>query len=93
MDKRNLDAYAYFAEQVARLQRERGLSTGDLAERSGIDRTDLESILSGEGEVAADTILLLSTALEVEPGELLDGIAWVRDDRGGGEYRLKGPGA
>jgi transcriptional regulator with XRE-family HTH domain len=84
-----LDVYAYFAEQVARLQREKGLSSEDLAKRSGIDRVELESILKGQGRVAADTILLLGAAFGVEPGELLDGIAWVSDGQGGGEYRLK----
>jgi transcriptional regulator with XRE-family HTH domain len=91
MSRRAPDVYVHFAEQVARLQRERGLSTSELAEQSGIDRDELGAILDGKGEVAADTILLLSAALEVEPGELLDGIAWVRDGRGGGEYQLRDP--
>jgi DNA-binding Xre family transcriptional regulator len=85
------DAYRHFAAQVSRLHGERGLSPEELAERSGIDRAELGSILSGEGEVTADTILLLCAALEVVPGELLDGIAWVPDGRGGGEYRLQDP--
>jgi transcriptional regulator with XRE-family HTH domain len=88
MTDQNLNAHSYFARQVARLQFERGLSIAALAERAGIDRATLELILRGEGEVAADTILLLAGALGVEPGDLLNGLAWVRDSQGGGEYRL-----
>ncbi len=86
------DAHTHFAAQVARLQREGGLSTDELAERSSIDRGELERILRAEAAIGADLILLLAQALGVEPGELLNGIVWVRDGKGGGEYRRQGPG-
>ena len=91
MSERAPDAYVHFGRQVARLQVERGLTIGELAKRSGIEPSELVLILDGEGEVDAETILLLSKALKIAPGELLDGIAWVRDDTGGGEYRLRDP--
>lgn len=84
------DAHAHFATQVARLQRELGLSVEALAERASIDQAELERILRAEAAVGADVILLLAHALGVEPGELLNGIVWVRDGKGGGEYRLQG---
>jgi transcriptional regulator with XRE-family HTH domain len=81
-----------FARRVARTQRVRGLSTDDLAERAEIDRVELDRILRAEGPVRLDTVLLLAGALGVEPGELLEGIAWVADGEGGGEYRVEKPG-
>jgi transcriptional regulator with XRE-family HTH domain len=85
------NAHTHLAKQVARLQTERGLSIEELAGRASIDRAELERILRAEAEVGADVILLLSAALGVEPGELLNGIAWVRDGKGGGEYRVDDP--
>jgi transcriptional regulator with XRE-family HTH domain len=81
----------HFAERVARLQRDRGLSNQALADRAKLDLVDLEAILRTEGQVALDAIFLLAGALDVEPGELLAGIAWVPDEEGSGEYRVDDP--
>jgi transcriptional regulator with XRE-family HTH domain len=75
MTPRPEDAAALFARRVARLQRAGGWSTADLARRSNLDQSELERILSGEEKVDVDVIYLLAGALEVTPGELLDGVA------------------
>lgn len=78
----------HFAEKIARLQAERGLSNEDLAARAKLGVGDLEAILRGEGRVDLDAIFLLAGALGVAPGELLEGIVWVPDEVGrGGGYR------
>jgi transcriptional regulator with XRE-family HTH domain len=76
------------AGAVARAQRSGGLSTEELAARSTVAQSELEEILRGEADVALHTIYLLAGALGIRPAELLQGIEWVPDGSGGGEYRL-----
>jgi transcriptional regulator with XRE-family HTH domain len=84
------DPKRHFADRVTRLQRERGLSNADLAARTKLGLGELEAILRAESGVGVDAIFLLAGALDVEPGELLKGIAWVPDGpEGGGEYRTE----
>lgn len=78
--------------KVSRLQRALGFSDHELAARSGLDPDELEAVLRGEGKIAPEVLFLLAGALGVEPGDLLEGIAWVPDGEGGGEYRRADPG-
>jgi transcriptional regulator with XRE-family HTH domain len=83
----------HFAARVVGRQRDRGLSNETLAELAKLDPGELGEILRAEGRVGLDTIFLLAGALGVEPGELLEGIAWVPEgEEGGGGYVLDGPG-
>jgi transcriptional regulator with XRE-family HTH domain len=68
---------AQFAKTVDRLRRRAGLSVEELAERSEIDRAELDAILDGEVEARVDTIYLLAGALRADPGDLFDGVTWV----------------
>lgn len=81
------DPKRFFSEQVLRRQRDQGLSDKELAARAKLDPQELKEILGGEGEVPLDVIFLLAGALGVEPGKLLEGLAWTPDGEGGGEYR------
>jgi len=69
------DANRRFAADITRLRLSRGWSVVELAQRSGLDLTELEGILRGEDEVPLDAIVLLARALEVAPGGLVDGTA------------------
>lgn len=77
-----------FAANVERLRRQLGYSVDQLAERSRIGKEELEAILRGETEAHVDSIYLLAGSLDVSPGKLYDGVAWVPDGAGGGEYRI-----
>jgi transcriptional regulator with XRE-family HTH domain len=77
-----------FAANVDRLRGERGFTVDQLAERSRLGREELEAILRGEEEAHVDSIYLLAGSLEVTPGELYGGVAWIPDGEGGGEYRI-----
>jgi transcriptional regulator with XRE-family HTH domain len=85
------DARMRFAANAERLRRKRGYSSGLLAERSGLDPGELEAILRGEEEADVESIVRLAGALEVSPGELYRGTAWVPDGEGGGEFRVEEP--
>jgi transcriptional regulator with XRE-family HTH domain len=80
MTDRSSDANKRFAADLTRLRISRGWSVEELAERSQLDLAELESILGGEGEVPLDAIILLSRALSVAPGDLIDGTAGRPDD-------------
>jgi transcriptional regulator with XRE-family HTH domain len=77
-----------FAANVDRLRGERGYTVDQLAERSRLGREELAAILRGETEAHVDSIYLLAGSLGVTPGELYEGVAWVPDGEGGGEYRI-----
>ena len=80
-----------FAVNVERLRRQRGYSTERLAERSRLGTEELEAILRGEAEADVDSIYRLAGSLGCSPGELYEGVAWVPDGEGGGEYRIEEP--
>lgn len=78
-----------FAANVERLRGRRGYSVTELAERSQIEMAELETILRGEAEARVDAISRLAGSLEVPPGELYEGVTWVPDGEGGGEFRVE----
>ena len=78
-----------FAANVERRRRELGYSFGQLAERSRMGQGELEAILRGEAEAHVDSIYRLAGSLDVSPGELYDGVVWIPDGEGGGEYRIE----
>jgi transcriptional regulator with XRE-family HTH domain len=85
------EARMRFAANVERVCRQRDYSVDRLAERSGIEKEELEAIMRGATEARVDAIIRLAGALEVTPGELYEGVAWVPDGEGGGELRIEEP--
>jgi transcriptional regulator with XRE-family HTH domain len=65
------------AENLRRLKHERGRSLSEIARRAEIHRTHVSLILRGKRMIQIDTVVKLAGAVDVEPGELLRGIAWV----------------
>jgi len=80
-----------FAANVERLRRHHDYSMDQLTERSQIGRDELDAILRGEEEADVESIYRLAGALDVSPGTLHDGVAWIPDGEGGGEYRIDDP--
>lgn len=64
---------AAFAENVARLRREKKLSQTEVANRSGIHATEVSRIERGLRDPRLSTLIRLARALEVDPNRLLDG--------------------
>jgi transcriptional regulator with XRE-family HTH domain len=76
--------------RIESLRREQGLTFEELATRADVDRPLLESLAEGAPDVGISVLVRLAGALGVDPGELLEGIDWVPDGQGGGEYRVAG---
>jgi transcriptional regulator with XRE-family HTH domain len=81
------DPMRQLAANLRRLMGDRGLLPADLAHRAEVAVADLAPILRGERAIRLDTLLKLAGALRAPPEELLEGIRWVPDGEGGGEFR------
>jgi len=82
-----------FASNVQRAMAEQGLAADEVANRADLSLNHLNLILRGERMVQLDTLVKLAGALDVPPEQLLEGVEWVSDGRGGGEFRAKHPGS
>jgi ribosome-binding protein aMBF1 (putative translation factor) len=65
-----------FMANLWRARRRSGLSQEDLGFRAGLHRTEISLLEVGGRLPRIDTLVKLAGALEIEPGELLEGIAW-----------------
>lgn len=68
------DAVAQFARNVACARRRLHITQEDVSDRSGVHPTEVSRIENGERDVRISTVFRLAAALEVRPGELLDGL-------------------
>jgi transcriptional regulator with XRE-family HTH domain len=76
------------AGNLARLIDAGGWSAAQVAERSGLSRERIDGLLGDDVEPSATELLCLAGALEVRPGQILEGIAWESDGAGGGRLRV-----
>jgi hypothetical protein len=79
---------ALLVSRILRLREQSGLSIERLGELSMLDRGQVERILDGTEEISIDVVFLLAGALGVEPSTLLEGVEWIPDGKGGGQYRV-----
>ncbi|MFT4261986.1 MAG: helix-turn-helix transcriptional regulator [Nocardioides sp.] len=63
-----------FGKRVRRFREEQGLSQEALAARCDIHWTFLGQVERGQRSIRLDNILKIAAGLELQPGELLDGI-------------------
>jgi transcriptional regulator with XRE-family HTH domain len=69
------DAVAQFARNVASARRRLRITQEDVSDRSGVHPTEVSRIENGDRDVRVPTVFRLAAALEVSPGQLLDGLA------------------
>jgi transcriptional regulator with XRE-family HTH domain len=86
------NAGAALVGRIEALRHERGLTVAELAARAEVDRALLESLGDEVPDLGISVFARLAAALGVEPDDLLEGIEWIPDGRGGGEYRVGGSG-
>ena len=65
-----------FGENLRRCRRRAGLSQEAVGLRAAIHRTEVGMLERGERTPRIDTLVKVAGALDVDPGDLLDGIAW-----------------
>jgi transcriptional regulator with XRE-family HTH domain len=65
-----------FGENLVRLRGQVDLSQQQTAERAGLHLTEISLLERGRRVPRLDTIVKLAGAVEVEPCELLAGMAW-----------------
>jgi transcriptional regulator with XRE-family HTH domain len=90
-DRHKKEAQARFGANVEDLRQRAGLSLDALAERSQLDRADLNGILNGESEASASTAYRLAGALGVDPGDLFSGMGWPPPADSGDGYAIEEP--
>jgi transcriptional regulator with XRE-family HTH domain len=66
-----------FGRNLVRVRRREGMSQEELAERSGLHRTEVGLIERGKRVGRIDTLIKLAGALSIRPEDLLQGIDWV----------------
>jgi transcriptional regulator with XRE-family HTH domain len=71
-DRTRLREVPSFAENIARVRREKKLSQSQVSSRSGIHVTEVSRIERGLRDPRLSTIIRFARALEVEPGSLLE---------------------
>ena len=76
-----------FASNVKRAMVARGLTVAEVADRAELSVHHVKRILRAERTVRLDTLVKLAGALGTSPEQLLEGVEWVSDGRGGGEFR------
>jgi transcriptional regulator with XRE-family HTH domain len=64
-----------FGRNLLRIRRRASLSQEEITVRAGLHRTEVSQLERGHRVPRIDTLLKLAGALEVSPGELLDGIS------------------
>jgi hypothetical protein len=65
----------------------REVAVAELGELAELSPSRIELLLEAKAEAGALEVMRLAAALEAEPGDLFDGLDWVANPRGGGEYR------
>lgn len=68
-------AAAHIGAQIADARRRLGLTQDELAVRSSIDSSNIRSYESGRALMNIYSLVRIAEALDVEPGDLLDGVA------------------
>jgi len=65
-----------FAENLVRVRQRTGMSQEEVGWRASLHRTEISILERGARLPRIDTLVKLAAALEVPPGDLLEGIAW-----------------
>jgi transcriptional regulator with XRE-family HTH domain len=77
-----------FGRNLARIRREAGMSQGEVGDRASLHPTAIGLIERGQRKARIDTLIRLAGALEVDPGELLAGMAWKPGRKVDGRFDL-----
>jgi transcriptional regulator with XRE-family HTH domain len=90
-DKRILpvDIAARFGQNLVRCRKRANLSQEELGFRASLHRTEIGMLERGIRLARIDTLIKLAGALDIPPGELLEGLDWLPGGPRVGEFRLQ----
>lgn len=77
-----------FGQNLALARKLANLSQEELGFRASLHRTEIGSLERGERLARIDTLVKLSGALSVPPGDLLKGMAWTTGSARAGRFRV-----
>lgn len=83
-----MDVAEAFGANLKRLRAEHDETQESLSAKSDLHRTVISQIEGGQSEAKASTILKLSGALGIDPGELFAGMHWRPPTTTPGGYEL-----
>jgi transcriptional regulator with XRE-family HTH domain len=75
-----------FGKNLAYCRRRAGYSQEELAVMASLHRTAVGQLERGERVCRVDTLVKLAGSLEVDPGELMDGMSWTPGGTRLGQY-------
>jgi transcriptional regulator with XRE-family HTH domain len=82
-----------FAENLVRERKRAGFSQEEIGWRANLHRTEISQLERGLRVARIDTLAKLAGALELEPAQLLNGIAWEAGTRRLGHFEIPDPDA
>jgi transcriptional regulator with XRE-family HTH domain len=71
-----VNAAQRFGKNLARQRRLADMSQDEVAFRAGVHRTEVSQLERGLRHARVDTVAKLAAALEINPGNLFEGIVW-----------------
>ncbi|HKB51799.1 MAG TPA: helix-turn-helix transcriptional regulator [Solirubrobacterales bacterium] len=87
-----MDVAARFGENLRRCRRRAGLSQEELGLRSSLHRTEIGLLERGARVPRIDTLVKISSALEIPPSELIAGIEWMPGNTTSGSFSIASAG-
>lgn len=88
---RQVDLAARFGQNLARYRKRAGYSQEELGALASLHRTEIGMLERGIRLPRIDTLIKLAGALEMSPGDLLDGIDWMPGSPQIGRFRFEEP--
>jgi transcriptional regulator with XRE-family HTH domain len=82
-----MDIAGQFGDNLVRSRKLADISQDELSVRASVHRTEISQLERGLRIARIDTLVKLSGSLEVEPSELLEGIAWEMGEVRMGDFK------
>lgn len=87
-----LDIAGQFGDNLARCRKRADMSQDELSVLASVHRTEVSQLERGLRVARIDTLAKLCGSLEVDPAELMEGIAWTPGDVRRGRFKRQPDG-
>ncbi len=87
-----MDVARRFGENLRRCRRRANLSQEELGLRSSLHRTEIGLLERGARVPRIDTLIKISSALQIQPVELIEGIEWTPGNTTSGSFSIAAKG-